>query len=166
MAHRPVVEPGDQLLEGVGDLVDELGVGLVADQRVAEVADGPAGACPGLGDVGRFHRGRSDRRRLVERLEQGVPRQRRALDADGELDDALQRLEVAERHVGGGLVAVAVAVASSIDIIPLNRLTSARTSSTEWPLIAWLIIDAELCEIEQPWPPTFTSVTVSPSTWR
>ena len=26
-------------------------------------------------------------------------------------------------------------------------------------MIAWLIIDAELWEIEQPWPPTLTSLT-------
>ena len=32
--------------------------------------------------------------------------------------------------------------------------------------MAWLIIDAELCEIEQPWPPTLTSLTVSPSSCR
>src|SRR5215218_9187500 len=54
--------------------------------------------------------GRSDRRRLVERFEEGVPGQRRALDADGELDDALQRLEVAERHLSRRLVAIAVGV--------------------------------------------------------
>src|SRR5262245_9534955 len=33
---------------------------------------------------------------LVERLLERVPGERRALDADGELDDALERLEVAE----------------------------------------------------------------------
>ena len=39
----------------------------------------------------------------------------------------------------------------------MNRRTSARTSATDLPLTAWLIIDAELCEIEQPWPPTLMS---------
>ena len=108
--------------------------------------------------------------RLVERLQQGVPGQGGALDAHGELDHALQRLEVAEGQTAArrwSLVAVAVAVAaSSIDIIPLNRRTSPRTSSTECPLIAWLIIEAELCEIEQPCPSTLMSLTTSPSTWR
>src|SRR3954454_10373477 len=31
---------------------------------------------------------------------------------------------------------------SSIDIIPLNLRTRARTSAIEWPLTAWLIIEA------------------------
>ena len=87
---------------------------------------------------------------MVQRLEERVPRQRRALDAHRELDDALQRLEVAELDVGTGGFAVVVGETSSIDIIPLNLRTSARTSATDLPLIAWLIIDADDCEIEQP----------------
>ena len=35
---------------------------------------------------------------MVERVDQCVPAEHRALDAHGELDDALQRLEIAECH--------------------------------------------------------------------
>jgi hypothetical protein len=38
----------------------------------------------------------------------------------------------------------------SIDIIPLKRFTTARTSGSVLPITAWLIIDADDCEIEQP----------------
>ena len=88
-------------------------------------------------------------RSLPEGLEERVPGEGRALDAHRELDDALQRLEVAELDLGARRSSVVVG-SSSIDIIPLKRRTSARTSSIDLPLTAWLIIDAELCEIEQP----------------
>ena len=95
---------------------------------------------------------------VVEGLEQRVPRQRGALDPHRELDDALQRLEVAERHLG-----VAGASPSSSTVVdrhhPLEPPDERRDLGDRLPLTAWLIIDAELCEIEQPWPPTLTSVT-------
>src|SRR5690606_2850418 len=60
----------------------------------------------------------------------------------------------------------ASASSPGIDIRPLKRLTSARTSATVLPFTAWLIIDADDWEIEQPCPFTLTSSTVSPFTWR
>ncbi len=50
-----------------------------------------------------------------------------------------------------------------MDIIDLNARTSRRASSSDLPLTACDIIDAELWLIEQPWPVTFTSTTVPSS---
>jgi hypothetical protein len=41
-----------------------------------------------------------------------------------------------------------------------------RTSSTDLPFTAALIIDVDAWLIEQPWPPIFTSTTVPSSTTR
>src|SRR6188472_4149135 len=48
--------------------------------------------------------------RVVERMDQRVPGKGRALDADRELDDALQRLEVAELDLGAVLDVTHLAV--------------------------------------------------------
>ena len=127
VAWRARVEPARSASSSVeATSSSSSGGGVVTDEGVAEVADRPPGARSLLGDSSTSA---SDRRRLVEGVEQRVPGERGALDAHRELDDALQRLEVAEGDVGSPSPSP-LGSASSIDIIPLNRRTSARTSST------------------------------------
>ena len=104
----------------------------------------------------RIERRRHTRGGVGERLEQGVPGERRALDPHRELDDALQRLEVAELDLDvGDLFAVGTLILDRHH--PLEPAHQGAHLGDGLPLTAWLIIDAELCEIEQPWPPTLTS---------
>jgi hypothetical protein len=99
---------------------------------------------------------------LVEPLLQRVPRERGALDPHRELDDTLQRLEIAQAdtlELGGEIAAVVFA--SWIDISALNARMSCCTSGSGLPLIAAPIIDVEAWLIEQPWPAILMSCTTS-----
>ena len=98
------------------------------------------------------------RRHLVEALGQGVPAEGGALDADRELHDALERGQLAEL-VEVDLLGLARPPspslpegASWIDIIPLKVRMSWRTSSSDLPLTAADISEAEDWLMEQPEP--------------
>ena len=108
---------------------------------------------------------------LVEPLLQRVPGQRRALDADGELHDALERFEVAEPHAFEfGREVVAVAVALELRLVDrhqrLERPDELAGVGDRQALHRRDIIDVDAWLIEQPCPAIFRSVTVSPSTSR
>ncbi len=102
-----------------------------------------------------------------------------ALDANRELHDALEGLQVAERHrrsvrfAASVVGAIPIAAPSSplgpsrrcswIDIIDLNVRMVARISARLLPLTAVDIMEADDWLIEQPCPVSFTSASWSPS---
>jgi len=97
---------------------------------------------------------------FVETLCQGVPRERRALDSDRELDYSLERGQFAQVlgfKVSASLWSSGSSVLSSppsecswIDIIALNERMSLRACSTGRPFTAADIIDADDWLMEQP----------------
>ncbi len=101
---------------------------------------------------------------LFERLQQRVPPRMAHLMRTGNFTTPCRASRSPSFTDGSG--SIGLPSSSGMLIRPLKRRTSARTSSTGLPFMAWLIMLAELCEMLQPWPPTLTSVMMPSSTSR